>query len=364
VLFVKVRLFLYATVSLSCTLTAIRASAVTVEVQGRLTYTINRFQKAPLVIEKDFRVVTDACVARIRTQPHGSQHAWIETSIDGHTIHSVAEYYSLESKVTNYSGVVEYRDVPRDDSSNISYLWLAYGSSCYLKARPSGSLRPVWTLDDPALQEEGFLLPASWDVLQTNGLPRKIIYWGDGHWHVVTQQGRQTIPMPTPFDVGFTNAELSVVSNTNIGELSIPTDLVFTRYGVQNSLSQPGTYEAKVVTTTHVVATNVMEVREAPSVPPRFAGILMATDRRFFDLASGVKRITYSVTNGEWPNITYLSKIFAMEKRATQTSPSASPPRKPGTPSFLPFVIGIAIFAAIVLVPIVVFISLRRRGPK
>jgi len=43
-------------------------------------------------------------------------------------------------------------------------LWLAFGSGCDLKNATDGKLEPIWPLDDPQLQLEGFRMNALWDA--------------------------------------------------------------------------------------------------------------------------------------------------------------------------------------------------------
>jgi hypothetical protein len=274
-----------------------------VKIEGRLTYTVNLFRKSPLVFEKNFQIVTDGCVARIKVNHGSDTPGYTEAGMDGKTIYTVSQFQNTNGsvKATNYSGIVEERESPRDDGSNISYLWLAFGSRCLLTSRTNHYLRPVWTLDDPRLTLEDYRLPATWELLEPGGLPRMVNYFGDGYWHVVMQNRREALAMPPPFNSRFTNAVYKVHVWTNFAHMVLPTACSFTRFGVQNA-ALARQFEAAVVSHSEFAVTSLSPNSGKISIKPIFSGSLIATDTRFTEASDGITKITYRVEDGKWPS--------------------------------------------------------------
>lgn len=204
---------------------AIRAPAGWV-VEGTLTYE-NHFLP-PRPVEKrefSFRVVSDGCRSLIRTVrvDAGNQvEAFIEPN-QIRTFYRIPRVIGPAGQTNVQTAEIAHREVPRDDASNVGYLWLAYGSACYFDTRTNYRLAPLWIQDDPALEESAFTMPAEWVRIESERLPRQVLYLNDGLKRV--QRGGVSVvePWPPPYDRGFKHAVYEATEGTNLNGFFIPT---------------------------------------------------------------------------------------------------------------------------------------------
>jgi hypothetical protein len=197
------------------------------------------------------------------------------------------------------SGFIERRRFPRDDSSNINYLWLAYGSGCYFDAATNDLVDPLWVLDNPAREGLNSSVRATWERNQLERVPRRVTYLGDGYWHTLTTTGKPLdAAMPVPFDKGFTNAIYRVLSVTNFYDTFIPTEFIFTRFGVRPTGSNKAVIEK--LTETHAIVSSITGLSQSTNLLPKFDGTVRVLDTRSKTPGSANPGVTYVVTNGNW----------------------------------------------------------------
>ena len=303
-------------VALTLIRTASSGSAQQFEVDGNLTYTLWPQKSPPRDVRKAFTVAVDGCKSLIRTANVGSSN-YVEAGFDGTDIFTVdSQWVNVNGILSNLvSATIERRPTPKDDSSNINYLWLAYGSSCYFDSITNSMLLPVWTLDDPQLVKEQFKLPGSWIRLPGERLARVVAYYGDGFWHIRQKEGPMSVRVPVPFDTSFTNAIYNTVQITNFFGSTFPLEFFFARFGLRRT--ENGLWEASKLTQTRARVTHVRALTSHRTFFPRFDGVLYASDNRFATADPSVPSLTYRLTNGDWLSVPQLTSEYRKESRVS-----------------------------------------------
>lgn len=270
------------------------------EVDGHLTYTLFRNGQIEKTIAKDFKAQVSNCTSLYRSYDTERGY-YIEVTSDGETLYQVGSFPSTTNagRTNKISGFVEKRKVPRDDSSNINYLWLAYGSGCYFDAATNGMVDPLWVLDNPTRRGLDSKVRAIWERNHSERVPREIAYLGDGYWHTMTTKGQPLdAAMPSPFDKGFTNAVYRVLVFTNFYNTFVPTEFIFTRFGVRPTGENKALIEK--VTETHAIVSSISRLSQSTTLLPKFDGVVRVVDTRFKNSWRLDTDLTYMVTNGNW----------------------------------------------------------------
>jgi hypothetical protein len=123
---------------------------------------------------------------------------------------------------------------------------------------------------------------------------------------------RLLIPLPPPFEKGFTRSSYNVDSFTNIGGLTLPTAFSFKEYYVDRNV-QPA--ELKVMRIVQANVTSVRTVCGRTNFIPTISEATYIGDDRFARMAKPVPELPYMVTNGIWPetNVQWLQKLYQDE---------------------------------------------------
>lgn len=285
------------------------------EVDGHLTYTLFRNGESEKTTVKDFKAQISNCTSLYRSYDTERRY-YIEVACDGETLYEVGSFPSTKNGVTTnrVSGLIEKRTLPRDDSSNINYLWLAYGSGCYFDAATNDIVDPLWVLDNPTREGRGSKVRAIWERKQSERVPRQVAYLGDGFWHTLTMKGEPLdAAMPSPFDKGFTNAIYRVLNFTNFYNTFVPTEFIFTRFGVRPTGKNKAVIEK--VTETHAVVSSITDLSRSTTLLPKFDGIVRVVDTRLKSSWQLDADHTYMVTNGNWKNPTEAETTIRQDLR-------------------------------------------------
>lgn len=285
-------------------------------VEGQLTY-VNHFMAPRPVSRKEFnfRVSSDGCRSLIRTTRIDTGD-YVESLIDQGTVHTFYHYNSTNLQPggrPTQTAEVTMREFPRDDASNIGYLWLAYGSACYFDSRTTNRLAPLWIQDDPTLEQNGFTMEAEWSRTETERLPLQVTYMNDGLKR--TQRGGVSVAEPwhPPFERGFKHAIYAALDGTNLSGAFIPTEFTFTRNGVRPD--GKGGFELAVITHTEAKATSVTEISELELASPGFAGTVGVADYRYMHSNPAVSTLLYPATNGAWPDDKLVGRVYDKQVR-------------------------------------------------
>jgi hypothetical protein len=293
----------YASVILLVWLIESHLDAREFEVDGHLTYTLFRNGQTEKTSAKDFKAQVSNCTSLYRSYDTERGY-YIEVACDGETLYKVGSFPSTTNGVTTnrVSGFIEERTLPRDDSSNINYLWLAYGSGCYFDAATNNMVDPLWVLDNPTREGLGSKVRAIWERKQSERVPRQVAYLCDGYWHALTMKGEPLdAAMPSPFDKGFTNATYRVLKFTNFYNTFVPTEFIFTRFGVRPTGKNKAVIEK--LTETHAIVSSIAGLSQSTNLLPKFNGIVRVLDARLKNSWRLDADLTYMVTNGNWTQL-------------------------------------------------------------
>jgi hypothetical protein len=276
-------------------------------VAGDYEYTVPRLNKPVVHLRGSFKVTVRDCQWKIWTGlADGSQYR--EAGMEAESIHTV--FWTSKSNLISAS--VENRLFPRDNTSNINYLWLAYASACYLRQQGTNWLHPIWTLDDPSLEEEDFRMEAVLELGRTDPLPFRLLFLSDGHRRTRgADRARLTAPMPAPFHKGFTNAEYRVVETIPLGSLQLPSHFAFTRWGVSSQLADGPAL--RVLTHSEFRVRSVAPLSGPVFFLPVVPGVADTQDTRFKHRERPVRSIYYKTTNASWPALTNIESLYRQE---------------------------------------------------
>ena len=211
------------------------------------------------------------------------------------TLYSFSKPYGNVNKKV-LVGRIENNDVPPDNGSTISHLWLAYSSVDYFKGATNNRLAPVWQLDDPSLRFEHFRVAAQWTLSRSAPyLPTSAVYLNDGFYRVKHQNESIRFKASMPYAFGYTNAIFTVNSWKSQDGLTFPAKFTFERFAPKY----------KGITNTDIYAINIIEgvanVISVGSVKtplrPQFSGSMDVTDERFYPILEDLR---YQIRDGKW----------------------------------------------------------------
>ncbi|MGV3755379.1 MAG: hypothetical protein ACO1QS_08370 [Verrucomicrobiota bacterium] len=218
--------------------------------------------------------------------------------------------------VATYTAIVTSGPVPRDDQSMVGYLWFAFGSSSFFSEKKAGLFEPVWQMGDPLLNDSGYKLPAFWELREgTPKVPAKMTYISDGFARFMGNGRMQLRPVQAPYDKGYTNAVFFGEGNLTQNGISFPVTSVFRNYYVADP-SKDGE-PARLLVRTEIKA-EISEMKRKVSLEsmlPQFKGQFNIQDRRARLLNPDVPTVIYSITNGNWPSLSYVQEVIDKKKR-------------------------------------------------
>jgi hypothetical protein len=161
------------------------------------------------------------------------------------------------------TAVINYGDVPLEKGSFSSFIWLGLASSSYFQGSTNGEIQPIWSGPDIINTK----VRAHWELFDTPPfLPKQVVYY------------RKTGGLPSVFDDGWKAADLRVLSETNIGNLKIPTKFVYEQFRPKKDAVTVDDLETSLE-----VRVDVQSVRLLPTSisPPLTHGDTLVEDARF-----------------------------------------------------------------------------------
>ena len=300
------------------------------EVAGTITYDTFIMGQKQFGSKKEFRVSVKECDWLIYAKDMDNGDS-VEIGFENGFAYRLNTFVKPDINVL--SALIESEEIPNGDSSMISYLWLAFASSCHFAQITNNFLSPVWIMDDPNLRYEDFKMKAVWETNKNlPRLPIRVTYFNDGVFRVynVVKKERSSFSAPKPYDQGYVNAIYEVLAKTNVSELAIPTSFVFTRYAVPRAQTSFAANQSAQGDKTNLMVRSVIRVDNAKarlgttvtSFRPKFSATLTYMDRRFARSNLAVINVLNVITNGNWPEVTP-----ALLQRAKITARATSPVR-------------------------------------
>ena len=289
------------------------------EADGELTVQQIHGDKIILQESESFEVSVKDDKWFIVTKPHpGFQPAGMvryEIGGENDTIYQVSYLDKKTLAPTSLNtamGRIETATVPENIVGNqIAELWLAFASSHYLDGAKNGKLKPVYDMI-ASMRNEGWEDTAQWKRFDAEPrLPQMVDYINEKD--IGVNGGRRLfIPLPPPFEKGFTRASYHVDSATNIGGLTLPTGFSFKEYYVERN-TRPA--ELKVMRIVRATVTNVRTVCERTNFIPTISEPTYIGDDRFARMPKPIAELTYMVTNGVWPatNAQWLQALYQFD---------------------------------------------------
>ena len=252
---------------------------------GRITYEVFSDNVLERSFVRDFKLAVQGCKWIVESSSANDDFYALK-SYEGGVINNVGRIpaAATNAALNKYASVVETEDVPGDDASGISFIWLAYCSACYLNSVTSNKFKPIWLLDDLTLRKEGYTMKGFLKKAD-GGLPDEMIYFHDGLTYGRTKEGRTTRRAPPPFQDGFTNAIYQMLESTNFGPWRIPLKFEFVRFGVPHRNMAPLDVRCKISGELKTPVRNAV----ASDFSPKLEGRIYVDDTRF--------RIHYNTTN-------------------------------------------------------------------
>ena len=242
---------------------------------------------------RDFKFAVDGCHWTVESFNTEESFYALKSYEDG-IIHNVGRVpASTNTAMNKYASVVENEDVPRDDTSGISFVWLAYCSACYLNSVADNKFKPIWLLEDLTLRNEGFTMQG-FLKREDGGLPREMTYFHDGLIYArMKGTGRITLRAPPPFQDGFTNAIYRALETTNVGAFKIPLKFEFLRFGVPGGSAATLSVRCKITGELKSTVANAV----ASDFAPKLEGRTYVQDTRFRKSDVPIPVLKYNTTN-------------------------------------------------------------------
>ncbi len=287
------------------------------EVTGTVTYTASRDDEVKYEKKRLFRFSFKNCQWNAKTWDAQSEMRYDEVGFQDATLFNLRSFPSKTNAATpTFTSVVASGSLPADDQSLINYLWLAYGSGCFFAGKEAGMLEPIWEMDDPVLNATGFKMQAFWDLRErTPKVPARIIYLNDGFSKIRRNGQPVLMPIRAPYDKGYTNAVLFGEGTVTQNGMSFPATSVFRRYYVADPLAAGEPARLLVRTEIKAEISAVKDKVSIESILPQFKGHFNIQDRRAKLLNPDVPVVIYSVTNGNWPSLSYVQELVDKKKR-------------------------------------------------
>lgn len=286
-------------------------------------------EKNQVVMERaeSFVVSVNDCKWFIATSPYPQSNKdgitdW-EIGSDGNgEIYQIAHHNKTLIKPTTLNdavGFVESGFVPRDRQGNqISELWLAFASSCYLSGITNGMMDPIYFLSDTlrsSLELQGYKDQVTYELFKSNPkLPQQVVFY---HNKVMGIQNGKLVfnPVPAPFGNGFIRAEYKVISSTNINNFTIPTEFSFIDNAVvpiADKEKQVRLFNFRIV---NGFVNEVVAESERETCIPQLSKATYVDERRFERANPPIAALSYLVTNQIWPptNSVFLQNLYTHE---------------------------------------------------
>ena len=343
----------------------VKAFCQSFHVAGQVTYEVVYPDGASRgKITNHFECAVQGCSWRITMTPVGRLGS-LKTEMagcDGTNIFRLTTFNTNSSLVASDKhnlnlGTIYPGLVPPSDISLISSVWLAYGSHCYFSAIKDGRCKPVWQLDDPAIQFSNISVPVNFHFSPNAPfLLARASFFSEGFLYNLTN-GTALIAkkeMP-PFHRGFTNATYSVARWSN-------DDKIPMTFSLKRFIPRYGAASANETVVWVIVNGQLESFREQMDdgfepLPSIQAGTEVQ-DYRFITANPPMHDLTYSVTNANWPSFDapHLQSQYRLlwTSRASAAGGSAVQPAR-----FLPRAV---LFATIATLPILaIFFFVRKK---
>ena len=261
--------------------------------EGKILYEVFMNDQVERSSAKDFRVVVQGCRWLVESSNLDEDFYMLKTFADG-LINNVARGRITNNPALNkYASVVEKEDVPNDDISGISFIWLAYCSACYLDSVRDNAFKPVWLLDDYTLRPKGYTMHGL--LKRENGfLPQELVYLHDGLIRARARGSPVTMRAPAPFQNGFTNAIYRMLATRTVGSIKIPQRFEFLRFGLRkDGIATSLGLRCRI---TGELTTAYPRVAESDFLR-ELEGRVVVADTRFRKADVPVPQVNYSTTN-------------------------------------------------------------------
>ena len=199
--------------------------------------------------------------------------------------------------------------IPPTIQAPLGLVWLTYASTPVLARNNTGRIRQVWEFDDYTIRyQTNVTVKAFWDF--TNAFPSSVQFVNEGYWNSRTSAGPKRIPVPTPFERGFTNAFFLTEAWQQFGPIKVPKVSRFRRFtAVDGQLRLIGDYK---------LTSNVIQVDSTQDFAPKLPGVAISI-QDYREYSALGRPISYAISNA-WPraytNITKLKTYSAQAHSA------------------------------------------------
>ena len=253
-----------------------------------------------------FKVQVDGCLWKFRVQPRDkSAVQYYEDAFDGACVYSYQSLaLPLGSKGNTSLGVIETNDVPCESSSLAPPLWLAFCSSCYLKASVSNRIPQIF---DSGLETRlaGNHLRFTRELhANPPHLPTEVDFFSDGRAYSRDAHGiLHAGLLPSPFDKGFRSGAFRSGAFTNAGGSWVPMEFSLEMFMPAGATAQSSNDVRSFMMWTGKADSIRIGLPGTPSdFIPKTDGKTLTEDLRFPPVGRVGTRVTYLNTNlGVWP---------------------------------------------------------------
>ncbi len=298
--------------------------AIEFSVKGKLHHEVwNSYEKQEAALDKYFSVDLRDSVWLLKTWGPGKDAHVYELGYEAGELFRLYTFIQHDhgANTNKYSTLVKNGEIPDDDASLLNYLWLAYCSTGFVAGRTEGKLEPIWQMDDPTLNAEGFQFAAHITQSSSASPPSMVTYFSDGAYRLRDGNGpRRLVWASPPYNQGYTNAIYQAQTSTNINGIELPASWTFVRYMPERNSPDRNRLRSRTITRGLVDSISPrVSVTSLRPIPP---DNVLIRDERFAQVKKPVAQteVRYSLTNGVWPSTADLRPAYTNSLREYEQS--------------------------------------------
>jgi hypothetical protein len=254
-----------------------------------------------LIAQHRFNARIQGCKWIIRTDfSPSSGMSYLEDSFDGDTVYHYIQFAGKVQGITNTSSaVIEINDVPHEKARYATTIWMAFASGCYFEKVKNNHVKQFLYSNDPSLRFTNQQVKVDWESCKVwPSVPVYVDFYDDGFVHSRRNDKPFTIQRLPPYDGGFVSHKYSVMTFTNVENITIPAVFKMETYAPKMHGSDAA--DLQLVDTEIGSVESITIDQKNDGFAPSIDMATYVEDRRFASFKPPAQQIFYYNTSGRW----------------------------------------------------------------